>query len=101
MLQRDALDDGRLADARVADEERVVLAAAREDLDGAVDLVLAADQRIDAALGGFLPEVDAVRRERILRRVAPPRPPLPRLRSRPGSSGRVPRRPALLTPCEM
>ena len=48
--QREALDDGRLADARVADEERVVLAAAREDLDGALDLVLAADERIDVTL---------------------------------------------------
>ena len=53
-LLREALDDGRLADAGVADEEGVVLAAAREDLDGAVDLVLAADERIDVPFGGLL-----------------------------------------------
>ena len=47
-LQREAFDDGRLADAGVADEERVVLLAAREDLDDARDLVLAADERVDA-----------------------------------------------------
>ena len=33
-----ALDDGRLADARLADQGRVVLGAAREDLDHPLDL---------------------------------------------------------------
>ena len=50
-----ALDDGRLADARVADEDGVVLAAPGEDLDGLLDLVGAADHRVDVArprLGG-------------------------------------------------
>ena len=42
-------DDGRLADAGVADEDRVVLAAAAEHVDGALELALAADQRVDAA----------------------------------------------------
>ena len=34
-----ALDDGRLADARLADQGRVVLGAPREDLDDALDLL--------------------------------------------------------------
>ena len=34
----EALDDGRLADAGLAEEHRVVLGAAREDLDDALDL---------------------------------------------------------------
>src|SRR6185312_1874191 len=46
---REPLGDRGLADARLAHVEGVVLAAAAEDLDGALDLELAADQRIDAA----------------------------------------------------
>ena len=49
-LEREPLGDGRLADAGVADEERVVLLPAREDLHDARDLVLAADERVDARL---------------------------------------------------
>ena len=45
-----ALDDGGLADARLADEHRVVLGAAREHLDDAADLVVAADDRVELAL---------------------------------------------------
>ena len=44
-----AFDDGRLADARLADEGRVVLGAPREDLDDALDLLEAADDRIELA----------------------------------------------------
>ena len=47
---RDALDDGRLADARLADEHGIVLRAAREHLHDAADLLVAADDRIDLAL---------------------------------------------------
>ena len=46
----DALDDGGLADAGLADEHRVVLGAAAEDLDRAADLLVAADDRIELAL---------------------------------------------------
>ena len=42
--------DRRFADARLAHIQRIVLAAAAQDLDGALDLELAADQRIDLAL---------------------------------------------------
>ena len=44
-----ALDDGRLADARLADEDRVVLGPAAQDLDDAADLVVAADDRVELA----------------------------------------------------
>jgi hypothetical protein len=47
-----AFGDGGLADAGIADEQRVVLAAAAQDLDRALDLGIAADQRIDLAFCG-------------------------------------------------
>ena len=56
----------RLAHARIAHIKRVVLGAAAEDLDGAVDLVVAADQRIDLAVFRLFIEVDAVSLQRIL-----------------------------------
>ena len=55
----EALGDGRLADARLADERRVVLRLAAEDLDDPLDLLLAADDRIELAGAGGLGEVDA------------------------------------------
>ena len=45
---RQALGDGRLAHARLADVERIILAAPAQDLDRALDLDRAPDQRIDA-----------------------------------------------------
>ena len=44
-----ALDDGRLADARLADQHRVVLRPPRQDLDDAADLLVAADDRVELA----------------------------------------------------
>src|SRR3989442_1318901 len=44
---REALRDGRLADARLADERRVVLRPPAQDLDNALDLLLAADDRVE------------------------------------------------------
>ena len=57
-LRQDALcqafHDGGLADAGLAQEDGVVLGAAAQDLDEALDLVLAADHRVElAALGEF------------------------------------------------
>ncbi len=43
-------DDRRFADPRLAQQDRVVLGAAREDLDDPLDLGVAADQRIEGAL---------------------------------------------------
>ena len=63
----EAFGDGGLADARIAHIKRVVLGAAAQHLDGALDLRLAADQRIDLALGGLLVEVHAIGIERFAR----------------------------------
>ncbi len=46
-LLRQPLGDGRLADARLADERRVVLRAPAEHLDDALDLFVAADHRVE------------------------------------------------------
>ncbi len=51
---REPLGDRRLADARLADQDRVVLRPTREHLDHAPDLLVAADHRVElAALGGL------------------------------------------------
>ena len=47
-----ALDDGGLADAGLADEHRVVLGAPRQHLDDAADLLVAADDRVELAVRG-------------------------------------------------
>jgi len=57
---REALDDGGLADAGLADEDGVVLGLAGEDADGAADLLVAADDRVELALPRLGHEVDAV-----------------------------------------
>ena len=56
--EREPLDDGGLADARLAHEDRVVLAAAAQHLDGALDLGAAPDERVDEALRRPLVQVD-------------------------------------------
>ena len=66
-LARQAFGDGRLAHAGIAHEQRVVLLAPAQHLDGAHHLGLAPDQRVDAAVLGLLVEVDAVGVERVLR----------------------------------
>ena len=68
----DALDDRGLADAGVADQHRVVLRAPREDLDRLLDLVGAADHRIELPLAGLLGQVAAVLVERLRRARRPP-----------------------------
>ncbi len=57
---RQAFDNGRLADARLTDQHRVVLGAPLQNLDGAADFVVATDHRVELALGGALGQVDAV-----------------------------------------
>ncbi len=52
--------DGRLADPGLAYQQGVVLAPAAQYLDDALDLVLAADQRIDAALEGLGVEIGGI-----------------------------------------
>ena len=58
-LLREPLHDGGLAHARIAQHERVVLVAAREDLHHAGDLVLAANDRVELAGARLLGEVRA------------------------------------------
>ncbi len=62
---RQAFGDGRLADAGIAHEQRVVLLPAAQHLDGALNLGTAADQRIDAPGPRLLIEVDAIDLERV------------------------------------
>ena len=64
-LARQAFGDGGLADAGIAHEQRIVLLAAAENLDGALDFGGAADQRIDPAGLGLLVQVDAIGFERL------------------------------------
>ena len=61
-----ALDDGGLADAGLADQHRVVLGAPAQHLDGAADLLVPADDRVELALAGGLGEVSAVLLERLV-----------------------------------
>ena len=55
----EALGDGRLADAGLADEGRVVLRLATEDLDDPLDLLLSADDGIQLSCTGGVGEIDA------------------------------------------
>ena len=55
----EALDDRRLADARLADQHRVVLRAPGQDLHDPLELAGAADDRVELALAGELGEVAA------------------------------------------
>ena len=48
--QREAFHHRRLADARFAGEDRIVLPAARQDVDDLADLEIAAQHRVDLAL---------------------------------------------------
>ena len=61
-----ALDDRRLADARLADQDRVVLGPSREDLDDPADLRVAAYDRVHLAVAGHLHEVPAVTLQRLV-----------------------------------
>ena len=59
-------DDGGLADAGLADEHRIVLRAAREHLDHAADLLVAADHRIELVLSREIGEIATVAFERLV-----------------------------------
>jgi hypothetical protein len=63
---REPLDDRRLADAGLADEDRVVLRAAREHLDRPADLLVSPDDRVELALARVLGEVAAEALERLV-----------------------------------
>ena len=61
-----ALDDRGLADARLADQHRVVLGLARQDAHHAADLGVAADHRIELVGPRLRHQVDAVLLERLV-----------------------------------
>ena len=58
--------DRRLADARLADQDRIVLGPPRQHLDDAPDLLVAADHRIELAAPRELGEIAAVPLERLI-----------------------------------
>ena len=53
-------DDGGLAHAGLADQDRVVLGPATQHLDDPTDLVVSADDRVELAGAGVLGQVAAV-----------------------------------------
>jgi hypothetical protein len=53
----EAFDDGGFADAGFADEDGIVLGAAAEDLDDALQFLIAADERVELGIHGGLGEV--------------------------------------------
>src|SRR5215467_1352796 len=63
---REPFDDGGLADAGLADEDRVVLSAAGQHLDDAADFLVAADHRVEFALLRQLREVAAIALEGLI-----------------------------------
>ena len=63
-LTRQTFGDGGFANARITDQQRVVLAAAAEHLNATLYLGLTPDQGIDIALFGFDVEINAVFRQR-------------------------------------
>ena len=62
----EALDDSRLADARLANQGGVVLGAAREDFNGTADFLIATDDRVQLALAGEGGQIAAVFFERLV-----------------------------------
>jgi hypothetical protein len=64
--QREAFDDGGLADAGLADQDGIVLGAARQHLDGATNLLVAADHGIELAGARLRRQVARVFLERVV-----------------------------------
>ncbi len=62
---REPFDDRGLADARLADQHRIVLGPPLQDLDRAPDLVVAPDHRVELALARALGEIDRVLLQRL------------------------------------
>ncbi|GBC78646.1 hypothetical protein HRbin08_02142 [bacterium HR08] len=66
---REPLDDGRLADARLPDQHRIVLRPTREDLHHAPDLLIAPDDRIQLPLSGEFGQIAPIALERLVGRL--------------------------------
>ena len=61
----EAFDDGRLTDARLANQHRIVLGAAHQDFHEPQNLVFAANDRIELAVGGQRGQIDTIFFERL------------------------------------
>ena len=57
---RKAFDDSRLAHTGLTDEHRIVLGAARQNLDDPADLRVTADDGVEFAVAGLLGQVEAI-----------------------------------------
>ena len=64
--QRQPLGDGGLADAGLADQDRVVLGPPAQHLDAAPDLLVPPDHRVELALAGGLGQVAGVFVQRVV-----------------------------------
>ncbi len=64
--QRQALDDGGLADAGLADQHGIVLGSPRQHLNGAADLLVAADHRVELAVTRSLGQVAGIFLQRVI-----------------------------------
>ena len=64
--QGEAFDDGGFADAGLAGEDRVVLAAAHQHVDDLADFVVASGDLVEGAVAGTLGEVDGEFLQRLL-----------------------------------
>ena len=60
------LSDGGFADARLSDQDGIVLGPPRQHLDGSADFLVAADHRIDLAFAGRFGQVTGVFVERVI-----------------------------------
>ncbi len=63
---RQTLDNGRLADARLADQHRIVLGSAAQHLHHAANLFIAPDHRIELAAPRLLGQIDGIALQRLI-----------------------------------
>ncbi len=66
MRKRQAFDDRGLADARLADQHRIVLGAAGQNLDGAADFLVTTNDRIELAVARGLGQITGIFLERLI-----------------------------------
>ena len=64
-LHRQALSDSGFADPRITDVDRVVFPPSTEHMDRPLDLIIAADQRINEAPSRFVDQVHGKRFQRL------------------------------------
>ena len=64
--QSETLHDGRLADPGLADQHGIVLGAPRQHLNGAADLLVAADHRVELAVARSVGEIAGVLLQRVI-----------------------------------